>query len=100
MAATLITRAQALAHLGLEDDEHVPGNLEDMMEAAEATVINYLKRPDHEWDLETVPREIRQAILLTLGAFDADRNGSAIDPLKPGGTVVNLVARYRRAAMA
>lgn len=99
MAATLITAEQAIAHLNL-DAENIPGNLDQMMAAAEATVINYIKQPDHEWTVDDVPEEIRHAILLVLGSYDSDRTGQTIDPLKPGGTVVNLLARHRRAAMA
>lgn len=98
----LVTLEVAKAHLRVDDDS------EDTFVALKITdasdiVIDYLKRPDHDWDDETVPGPVRAAVLLVLGTLWADREGSGDgaserDPISPA--VVSLLVRMRAPALA
>lgn len=108
----LITVEQANDHLRLdmEGNDASPPDFsgderfdEVTRKVAEATdiVVNYIKKPDHGWTVETVPPRIRSAILLALSAVWEDREGTGDgDYLRPDGAIARLLARDRDPAIA
>jgi hypothetical protein len=100
----LVTLATAKTHLRLDgtaDDADVTLKLD----AAEATILDYITEPDPAWTAATVPPVIAAAILLQLGElyhFRGDDPAHAMDraagDLAPG--VAALLRRYRDPAMA
>lgn len=105
--AALVTLEQAAAHLRLDmsPDEDAT-DLETKLADATATVIDYLKKPDHGWTAETVPGPVRAAIMLVLGAMWSNREGLGgagtpqmwVNPISP--SVEALLARHRDPALA
>lgn len=100
--AALVSLDSAKAHLSIDwtdQDEELSLKISD----ASDIVIDYLKRPDHGWDISTVPGQVRAAVLLVLGALWAQREGvgdnaAELDPISP--TVVSLLRRMRDPALA
>ena len=73
--------------------------IEELTAQASAIVIDYLKRPDHGWDAETVPFHIKAAILHVLKRLYDDRDGEMDGgPLPPH--VQALLARDRDPALS
>ena len=72
------------------------------IEIASDAVIDYLKYEGTGWDDETVPKVVKQAVLLVLGAYWNNRGDDqkAVDPFKPDGAVARLLARSRDPALA
>ena len=72
----LITVEQAATHLRITGSEYAD-DLELKMAQAEALVIQYLKRPDHEWTIETEDDPeftiVQAAILEVLSNLFGDR---------------------------
>jgi hypothetical protein len=96
----LITKAQAKNHLLIDFDDR-DADLEMKMQQAEKIVIDYLKRPEHGWTEQTVPKTVQAAILLVLTALFDDRNGNGDgDYLAPNGPVARLLSRHRDPAIA
>ncbi len=106
----LITLQQAVDHL--REDIDVAGSPEDPKLAdleqkvadAEGAIADYLEvdiaGSPTEWDPETVPSEVRQAVLLYLGWSWKEREGEGDDPLDPNGPIANLLRRRRPLAIA
>lgn len=117
MTASLITVAQANAHLRLDlqsdgnsppafDDPRLP-ELQDKMEQATDTVLDYLKvdqASPPKWDEDSVPPRVRAAILIVLKSLYDDRDaGEMLAALANGdlrNPVVALLYRLRDPAMA
>ena len=126
--ATLITLAQAVAHLRLEldgeddspqfaSDDRVPDILLKM-DQAEGIIINYLKLSDAAFDLaangdadaspEVAPTwsardrlNVQAAVLMVLSAlFDDEIERTLGDYMKPDGVIPLLLARLRDPAIA
>jgi hypothetical protein len=120
--ATLITVAQADAHLRLDldltasppDDPRIP-DVELKMDQAEAIVLDYLKVDDDVLDgsppgyLAGSPplwgardlKVIQSAILLILSAlWDDSPDRTVADYMKQDGTIALLLARLRDPALA
>lgn len=91
----LITLEQAATHLRITGSEYAD-DLELKIEQASALVIQYLKREDHEWTVETDPADdlefaiVQAAILEVLANLWGDRG----DREKPSdGPVTDRVKR-------
>lgn len=92
--AALVTLAEAKNHLRLDgdfEDEFV----ELRAEMATDIVIDYIKRPEHEWTDADAPPLIKAAVLLMLGVLNEEREGATI----PDG-VKSILHRYRDPAIA
>lgn len=74
-------------------------DVQAMTEQATDIVIDYLKKPDHTWTLETAPARIKAAILLVVGRLYLDREGQ-LDGGILSETVKALVHRDRDPAIA
>ncbi len=110
--AALITVAEADMHLGidLQTDGGSPPTYTDerlsylqlQMEVASEAVISYLKYDDTTWDDYTVPKEVKQAVLLVLAAYWWNRgdDAKAVDPFADNGAVANLLRQRRDPALA
>lgn len=98
--AALVTTAEAQRHLRLTDtdmeDEATAADVALKAEAASYIVIDYIKRPDHEWTDSDAPFLIKAAILLVLGALFEDREGG--NPISEA--VQSVLWRYRDPALA
>jgi hypothetical protein len=98
--AALITLEEARTHLRLTEDEFedadIAATVTFQAEAASDIVIDYLKRPDHEWTEADAPALVKAAILLVLGALFDNREGG--DPISDA--VKSLLWRYRDPALA
>ena len=72
--------------------------LQGIADDASAIVVDYLKKPDHEWTVETVPGEIRSAIVrvavLMLDQTTSDKQVEFIDK-----GVKDLLMRHRDPAL-
>jgi hypothetical protein len=98
--ATLITIEQAKQQLRIDFDDQ-NADLQMKMEQASDIIVDYLKKPDHGWNTETVPKTVQAAILLVLTALFDDRDGSGEgDYITPNGPVARLLARHRDPAIA
>ena len=96
----LINKDQAKRHLFIDFDDQ-DEDLEMKMAQAEEIVIDYLKRPQHGWTEETIPKTVQAAILLVLTALYDDRDGTGEgDYLAPNGPVARLLSRHRDPAAA
>lgn len=92
----LISLEVAKRHLIIEDDfrdEDVFAKAEE----ATAIVVDYLKKPDHGWTEETVPGQVKAAILLTFASLFRNPDGD-VDPLSDA--VRSLLHRMRDPALA
>ncbi|MCA8314738.1 head-tail connector protein [Burkholderia multivorans] len=93
----LITLAQAKAQLRITDSDS-DAELADLVTAASAIVVNYLKTDTAaSYTVDTVPAHVRTAVLLVLGSLYEDREG-ANDPIGPA--VQSLLMRDRDPALA
>lgn len=73
--AALVTLDEVKNRLRIDfNDDDV--DVLSMAEEATDIVIGYIKQPDHEWTLETVPFRIKAAILLVVSRLYEDRSGS------------------------
>lgn len=90
----LITSDEAKRHLKVDSDDDDADVMAKALQA-EAIIIDYIKKPDHEWTAETVPYVIKAAMLLMLGQLYADRENADITP-----PIKNLLHRSRDPAIA
>jgi uncharacterized phage protein (predicted DNA packaging) len=71
--AALVTTEEAKKRLRIDfaDDDALVAEL-----VSEATdiIVDYLKKPDHEWTAETVPFRVKAAILLVTGSLYENRD--------------------------
>jgi hypothetical protein len=91
MAATLITVAQAKAHLKRPDLADDDPDLLQKMDAAEASILTYVRKEAYgrtvsaDWlDPVTVPADVQHAILIQLRLFDRYRgdDDASSEPLE------------------
>ena len=72
--------------------------LQQLADDATSIVIDYLKRPDHGWTLETVPGEVRSAIVrVAVLMFDQTVSDKPVQFIDEG--VVALLERHRDPAL-
>lgn len=95
--AALVTTDEVRRHLKLTAtdmaDADLAADVATKAEGATEIVIDYIKRPDHEWDSSDAPALVKAAILLV--AEDLfNGGGGLIDPVK------NILHRYRDPALA
>lgn len=93
----LITLEEARLHLRVDAEPTDPVNQDIDAKILEASsiVIDYIKKPDHEWDDETAPALIKSAVKIVLANLFDNPMG---DPLVEG--VKNILHRYRDPALA
>jgi hypothetical protein len=102
----LITFEDAVRHLKLQDADPDEQDITFKMQQAEALVINYLKRPDHGWTVDTDPEEdhefsiVQAAILKVLTNLDSADRGDAEKPRDPLDGVIQMLAMLRDPALA
>jgi hypothetical protein len=92
----LVSVAAAKRHLIIEDDFRDEDILAKTEEAT-AIVVDYLKKPDHGWTEDTVPGQVKAAILLTFACLFRNPDGD-VDPLSDA--VRSLLHRMRDPALA
>ena len=103
MADSLVTLVQAKAQLRVTST-HEDADITVKAGDATAIIIDYLKRSDHGWTVDTVPGHVREAILLQLTWIWTHRGDeqmpdlSAHDGLAPG--VKGVLMRQRDPALA
>ena len=96
----LVTLERAKWHLR-ETDSARDAEIEAMIEEASAAIIDYLEhRANPDWTPETVPPEIRKAVLLELAAADMGRDGEKDGPQPLSDAVKNLLRRWRDPVLA
>ena len=79
----LITQDDIAGHLKI-DVEDITAEIETKALAAERTVLQYIERPDSGWTSETVPEDIKVAILLVLAHLNDNRGEDGTsDPKSP-----------------
>lgn len=77
-------------------DPRVP-DIEMKMVQATDIVIDYIKKPDHEWTIETVPPRVQAAILLVIGSlFDDFQNATLVSALSGSDLNNPIVAMLYR----
>ena len=92
----LVTLEQVSLALKLdlaEDDERTP-DIEWKMKQATEIVVNYLKKPDHGWTVETVPGVVSASIILVIRSLLDDVDA----PIS--SAVCDLLRRLRDPALA
>lgn len=92
----LVSLEAAKRHIIIEDDFR-DADIRAKTEEATDIVVDYLKRPDHGWTEETVPGQVRAAILLTFASLFRNPDGD-VDPLSDA--VRSLLHRLRDPAIA
>jgi hypothetical protein len=103
MAASLITLAQAKAHLYITLPDGDPGDadLQLKLDQAEAIIRGRLKtQNDPAWTPTTVPGAITSAILLLLGELHEHRGDDAKNNADVWRAIDNLLSLYRDPALA
>lgn len=79
-------------------------DIELKIEQATDIVIDYIKRPDHEWTVDDVPGQVSAAIILVIASlFDDFDRAEMLAGLSGGdlkNPVVGLLHRLRDPAMA
>ena len=73
--AALITTERLKDRLRVEHDDQ-DTLLDEVAEEATATVVAYLKRPEHDWIAENLPADIR-AVILAVAVRTYDQGGPA-----------------------
>lgn len=72
--------------------------LQKLADDATGTVIDYIKRPDHGWTQETVPGEVRAAIIrVAVLMYDQTTSDKPVQFIDEG--VVALLERHRDPAL-
>lgn len=98
----LISIDRIKRHLYIDGGEH-DADLMDRAVEATAVVVDYLKTPHHGWTEETVPPNVRAAILL-VAADLWERRGMGMKPSEGDAvltdTVKSLLHRLRDPAIA
>lgn len=78
-------------------------DVEWKMAQATEIVIDYLKKPDHEWTVADVPGQVSAAIILVIRALFDGEEAELLSGLAKGDTatpVVALLMRLRDPALA
>lgn len=95
----LVTSEELRRHLNLTstdaEDPDILANLEMYRNAASEIVIDYIKRPDHEWTATDCPYLIKAAVLLVAADMFEDRETATINE-----SVRNILTRYRDPTLA
>lgn len=100
--AAFVTLAEAKANLRVVDTDD-DDMLVRQIENASATVLEFLKLvPSPEWDVDTVPEQVRQATILVLKAmYDGESDIlSGLGTGDPANPIVALLYRLRDPAVA
>lgn len=79
------------------DDEAEDDEVEAIVDQATAIVVKHLKKPDHGWTPETVPADIKAAVLVVSVRIYDDPQG---DELWLNQTVRDLLNGHRDPALA
>lgn len=101
----LVTLEQVNLALKLDltpEDDRTP-DVEWKIAQATEIVIDYLKKPDHEWTTEDVPGQVSAAIILVIRALIDGEEAELLSGLAKGDTatpVVALLMRLRDPALA
>ena len=78
--------------------DYADAEMARLLADAEATVIDYLKRPDHDWTGETLPGEVRAAIVrVAVLMLDQTTSEKPVQFIDEG--VVALLERHRDPAL-
>lgn len=98
----LVSLDRLKRHLYIDGAEH-DADLADRAAEATAIIVDYLKTPEHGWTIDTVPPNVRSAILLC--AADLwERRGTGMKPSEGDAvlteTVKSLLHRLRDPAYA
>lgn len=104
MALVTVDQVNLALRLSLADnDERIP-DVELKIRQAEDAVLDYLKKPDADWDEDTVPARVNAAVLLVIQSLLDEANTGGLlpglgsgDPTNP---VVALLYRLRDPALA
>jgi hypothetical protein len=96
----LVSLDIAAQHLRLDDVDAEAELLELYLDAAEAHVESYLRRPLVPWNAEALteqaPASVRAAILLVVGDLHQNRSANVEKPVSENATLVRLLALHRR----
>jgi hypothetical protein len=99
--AGLLALDVAKEHLKITDADH-DAEVQREADAASAAILIYLDtKADPTWTVATLPDDVRQAMLLLLGYFDAERGGpgvddrSSVDPEQTWKAIASLLMRRR-----
>lgn len=77
--AGLLALDVAKEHLKITDTDH-DAEVQREADAASLAIVGYLDTAaDPTWTTATLPDDVRQAMLLLLGLFDAERGGPGLD---------------------
>lgn len=104
MALVTIDQVNLALRLSLvEDDERIP-DIQLKISQAEDVVFDYLKKPDADWDEETVPPRVSAAVLMVIQSLLDEANTGGLLPGigsgDPKNPVVALLYRLRDPALA
>jgi hypothetical protein len=105
--AGLLALDVAKEHLKITDTDH-DAEVQREADAASLTIVGYLDTAaDPNWTTATLPDDVRQAMLLMLGLFDAERGGPGLDARMAGDSaemtwkaIERLLMRRRPPALA
>ncbi|MDB5681466.1 MAG: hypothetical protein JWO16_1271 [Sphingomonas bacterium] len=92
----LITMAEAKTQLKIEqDDTQFDADVGMKLALASGIIVDYIKQPDHDWTVLTVPYPVKAAVLLMLEQlFDNGMEADITDGIK------NVLRRSRDPAIA
>lgn len=80
--STLVSTDAARRHLQLTEtdmsDPDIAAKVADDAETATGIVLRHIKQEDTDWTAETVPFDVKAAILLTLGTIYRDRENGGL----------------------
>lgn len=104
MALVTLEQVNLALRLDLvENDERIP-DINLKISQAEDAIIDFLKKPDHDWTADTVPGRVSAAIMLVIQSlFDEANTGGLLPGLgtgDPKNPVVALLYRLRSPAIA
>lgn len=95
----LITLDEAKGHVRLTHDDE-DADLNDKLEAAQAIILRAMRRRDTAWNAEieawtaaTVPRPVRQAIIVQFGELTAKRGDEDPTPVAPTPTSLSATVK-------
>lgn len=104
MALVTVDQVNLALRLDLIDgDERIP-DIELKISQAEDVVLDYLKKPDADWDEDTVPPRVNAAVLMVIQSLLDEANTGGLLPGigsgDPKNPVVALLYRLRDPAIA
>lgn len=104
--AGLLALDVAKEHLKITDADH-DAEVQRMADASSLAIVGYLDtKADPAWTTATVPDDVRHAMLLLLGLFDAERGGPGLDRVsadeaeRTWKAIESLLMRRRPSALA